>query len=558
MEHNHQYVYGRKVTLWTDHKPLEIIAKKPLAAAPKRLQRLMMRLTQYDVEIKYRRGPEMYLADTLSRAYLPQEHYPGKADQEVERVHSVNFLSISEPQIQEIREATAKDPILQALKATILNGWPSQRKKLPPELNEYFKVKDELATQDGIIFKGPKCVIPKSLRPKIKEKLHRSHIGIQGCLRRAREVVYWPNMNGEVTEFISKCETCNTFQSAQQKEPLICHETPQHPWEKIGCDIFTFNNQDYLCTVDYFSDYFEIDELHNSKTGATVIGKLKKHFATHRIPDTFHSDNDPPFSSNDFSAFAVIYEFEHVTSSPEYPQSNGKVENAVKTAKNLMKKSASTSSDFHLALLDWRNTPTEGMTSSPAQRMFGKRTRTLLPTSKKLLKPQLVTDVRERKLQRKEVQTHYYNQNVKELPSLIKGDVVRMKPQASDGKQGWTKAQVEQQVDVRSYAVRTEDGRLFRRNWRHLLQSKEPFMPKDADVEIPSPILSSPPTTASTETATGENCAGRPTALSRKQPESGPPTACAAPLAECQKSNAVTRSGRSTRPPGYLKDLVRT
>ena len=42
--------------MWTDHKPLEIIAKKPLAAAPKRLQRLVMRLTQYDVEIKYRRG----------------------------------------------------------------------------------------------------------------------------------------------------------------------------------------------------------------------------------------------------------------------------------------------------------------------------------------------------------------------------------------------------------------------------------------------------------------------------------------------------------------------
>ena len=106
--------------------------------------------------------------------------------------------------------------------------------------------------------------------------------------------------------------------------------------------------------------------------------------------------------------------------------------------------------------------------------MFGQRTRTLLPTSKKLLKPQLVTDVRERKLQRKEVQTRYYNQNVKELPSLIKGDVVRMKPQTSDGKQRWTKAQVEQQVDVRSYAVRTEDSRLFRRNWRHLRRSKEP------------------------------------------------------------------------------------
>jgi len=63
----------------------------------------------------------MHLADTLSRAYMPQEHHPGKADQEVGRIHSTNFLSVSEPQIQDIREETAKDPILQCLKAVILN-----------------------------------------------------------------------------------------------------------------------------------------------------------------------------------------------------------------------------------------------------------------------------------------------------------------------------------------------------------------------------------------------------------------------------------------------------
>ena len=60
---------------------------------------------------------------------------------------------------------------------------------------------------------------------------------------------------------------------------------PWNPTVSLGKDwlwyLFTFNNQDYLCTVDYFSDYFEIDELHKSKTGATVIGKLKKRFSTH-------------------------------------------------------------------------------------------------------------------------------------------------------------------------------------------------------------------------------------------------------------------------------------
>ena len=66
-------------------------SEKPLATAPKRIQRLMLGLMQYDVEIKYKRGPELYLADTLSKAYLPLEHLLGKADQEVERIHFVNF-----------------------------------------------------------------------------------------------------------------------------------------------------------------------------------------------------------------------------------------------------------------------------------------------------------------------------------------------------------------------------------------------------------------------------------------------------------------------------------
>ena len=52
----------------------------------------------------------------------------------------------------------------------ILNGWPSQKESLPTELYHYFNIRDELAAQDGVIFKGPKPIIPTSLRAKIKKK----------------------------------------------------------------------------------------------------------------------------------------------------------------------------------------------------------------------------------------------------------------------------------------------------------------------------------------------------------------------------------------------------
>ena len=290
----------------------------------------------------------------------------------------------------------------------ILRGWPENSSSVPKEVSEYFNVRDELAVQDGIIFKGQRCVIPKTLRQKVKEKIHRAHIGIQGCLRRAREVVYWPSMNQEITDYIEHCDTCNMYASHPQREPLIVHDVPERPWQKVGCDIFTLDEKDYLCTVDYYSGYFEIDHLER-KTARSIITRLKRHFSNHGIPNLFQSDNGPPFDSQEFRDFAAAYEFELVTSSPNYPQSNGRVENAVKTAKQLMKKSKQAGTDFYLALLDWRNTPTEGVGCSPVQRLCGRRTRTLLPTATSLLKPTTTPGVREKLLKEKERQTYYYN-----------------------------------------------------------------------------------------------------------------------------------------------------
>ena len=154
----------------------------------------------------------MYFADTLSKAYVslsPTDKLRSETDKEVESIHAVDYLAISEQQLSEIKQETTKDPTLRTHKNVILRGWPENSSSVPKEASEYFNVRVELAVQDGIIFKGQSCVIPKTLRQKVKEKIHRAHIGIQGCLRRAREVVYWPSMNQEITDYIEHCDTCN-------------------------------------------------------------------------------------------------------------------------------------------------------------------------------------------------------------------------------------------------------------------------------------------------------------------------------------------------------------
>ena len=304
LEHkcNYQYVYGRKVILYTDHKPLVSISSKPLQSASKRLQRLLLRLQQYDAEIRYRPGREMYLADT-SRAYLsllsPTDTLRSGTEKEVESIHAVDYLAISEQQLSEIKQETAKDPTLQTLKNVILRGWPENSSSVPKEVSECFNVGEELAVQDGIIVKGQRCIIPKTLRQKVKEKSHRAHIGIQGCLRSAHEDVYWPSMNQEITDYTEHCDTCNMYMlTTHQREPLIVHDVPERPWQKVGGDIFTLDEKNFLCTVDYYSGYLDVEHLER-KTARSFITRLKRHFSNHGIPNLFQRDNGLPFDSQE-------------------------------------------------------------------------------------------------------------------------------------------------------------------------------------------------------------------------------------------------------------------
>ena len=119
--------------------------------------------------------------------------------------------------------------------------------------------------------------------------------------------------------------------------------------------------------MDYYSNFWVIDKLPTDAKATTVIAKLKDHFARYSIPDQVVTDNGPQFKSQEFANFAAAYEFEHTPTSPYNSKGNGKVESAVKTAKRLLHKATDAGTDPYLSILDHRNTPIQGMESSPAQ-----------------------------------------------------------------------------------------------------------------------------------------------------------------------------------------------
>lgn len=100
--------------------------------------------------------------------------------------------------------------------------------------------------------------------------------------------------------------------------------------------------------------------------------------------------------SAEFSVFSRAWMFE--TSSPPYPQSNGKAENAVQTVKNLFTKCKAAGASEFQALLDWCNTPTAGIGTSPAQRLMRPHCKTLLAIAGSQLQPNFPTEEDMRKL----------------------------------------------------------------------------------------------------------------------------------------------------------------
>lgn len=212
-----QFVYGHKVTVETDHKPLVSISQKPIHSAPKRLQRMLLRMQRYDLQIMYKKGSEMYLADALSRAY-PEHSIPLSVPQSefchaMEVLELAEYLPISTKRLQQIQEATSTDHSLLVLKEQILSGWPSHKSQVPPEAKPYAKCHDELTIQDGVLFKGCRIIIPAALRKEMIQKVHEGHLGVESCLKRAREAFYWPLMNADIKDYVSNCSVCNTLQS---------------------------------------------------------------------------------------------------------------------------------------------------------------------------------------------------------------------------------------------------------------------------------------------------------------------------------------------------------
>ncbi|GBL82621.1 hypothetical protein AVEN_263699-1 [Araneus ventricosus] len=242
----HNPVFGRHVIIQSDHKPLTSIVNKPMSKISSRLQRMLLKLIKYDYEVQYVPRNQMYLADTLSRAFKSDTQI--KDNPEMNNiVHSITkYLPMSQSRLTQFKYETDQDKELQTVIKFVKEGWPKvENKNWSQELKQYCKSQSDLYTNEGLPFINDKIVVPNSLRQQMLTLIHEGHFTMEKCKQRDRELMYWPGLNRDIETILSHCEICEKFRCSNTNEPLEPHSVPDRPFEKIR----EFGNLNYLVII---------------------------------------------------------------------------------------------------------------------------------------------------------------------------------------------------------------------------------------------------------------------------------------------------------------------
>ena len=223
-------------------------------------------------------------------------------------------------------------------------------------------------------------------------------------------------------------------------------------------DLCELTNRQLSVVTDYYSSFISVAKLTTTSTQETNE-QLLKLFSIHGLPQQIVSDNGPQFRT-EYKKFAEKLDIETIQSSPLYPKSNGNVENAIKTVKRLFRKAIDSNRSEQLTLLEWNNTTTENENYSPSDKLFGRKSRTLLLILNKLLEPRHETEEEQRRMQiKKEKQKHYFDRNIREYETILTDDIIEIK---TPGSKNWIQGTCIEEISPRKFKVEVDDKTYIR------------------------------------------------------------------------------------------------
>ena len=340
-------------------------------------------MSQFEYDIEYRKTKDHANADALSR--LPSggdvKFDQEESEQDVDIVCTIKLLSrqVTASDSQTLRKETAKDPVLFQVVQFVREGWPIRA--ADDAVEDFRKLSSSLTTSYGCLLYGARVVIPEILRKNILLLLHEGHFGIERMKQLARIVVYWPNIDSDISKMGQQCCACGQHQSVTTQAPVHPWMMPEKPWSRIHVDhAIEFLGQHCLVMIDAYSKYPCIYQTTSvsTQTTANFLEDSFTHFGY--LHNTIVSDNATTFTSEVFQQYCKERGIVHLTGAPYHPAKNGAAERLIRTFKEALRKSSKPPKQaLQEFLLMYRRTPTH-CGYSPSELLNGRQIRTKIDT----------------------------------------------------------------------------------------------------------------------------------------------------------------------------------
>ena len=480
-------------TVVTDCNPLLAIfnTKSYADIENDRLLKLKTKLERYNFTVVWRAGTTNKMADALSRATTK---IPIDADiilpvaEDSEREFVVAALE-EDMNMQEIRTKAENDVEYKEVSRLIQKGWPHSKQELlatcSPDAAPYFRFRDELTIECGVILYGRRALVPNEMRRAALQTLHAAHQGLTKTTDRAKETVWWPGINQDIEKTVKACQTCRARLPAQAHEPLQ-RERPraEHNFQRWHADLFQADDGDkYLVLVDEKSDWPCLYKMGSDTTAVAIVRALRQLFAQYGVPESIKFDGGPQFTATLVQEFLQGWHVRQELSIPHLHRTNGKAETTVKVLKKLVAGTAKDEGAFVAGMIALRNTGIEGGVS-PAVTVYGRAMReTLLRPSQ--VGPEDVVERQKHAETQRETRRQKYDEHAHLLPPLTIGKEVLIEDHVT---KRWTiRAKVVQQTGPSEYWVEPARGGKLRRSRVQLREAANEQQEAQTAPQEPSP-----------------------------------------------------------------------
>ena len=160
------------------------------------LQRMLTCLQPYDATISYKPGNKIQLPDTLSRSSSLKQRY------EIPLDLCVDYNAVSNIRLASVHKETKSCLVLCTVYRLKQNGWPATCRQTMRIVHKYNDKCNVHTSDDGLLLKGFRVIIPPTWRKSFLHDFHEKHAGITECQLTARTLVFWPSSDNDIEDYI--------------------------------------------------------------------------------------------------------------------------------------------------------------------------------------------------------------------------------------------------------------------------------------------------------------------------------------------------------------------